>query len=171
MLDRNSFNCNYLRPTEFNRVQQAPESGSGPGGRRFKSSLPDQLFNNSKQSQELQDRPPSFCSECSSVLSRVNTAFVTSRRVKGPATKSTTSAETDALSISKLLNYSRITQELSLQPFLRKPLSLAGSLPSSRRATLNYKVSRSPFLDGTLPTIREKSSPPFTSVSKKRTRP
>ena len=31
----------HLRPPKFNRVQQLLESGSGPGGRRFKSSLPD----------------------------------------------------------------------------------------------------------------------------------
>ena len=29
---------------EFNSVQQGLESGSGPGGRRFKSSFPDQSF-------------------------------------------------------------------------------------------------------------------------------
>src|SRR5271155_5219238 len=34
----------HLRPPKFNRVQQLLESGSGPGGRRFKSSLPDQFF-------------------------------------------------------------------------------------------------------------------------------
>src|SRR5260370_31221209 len=32
------------RPTKFNSDQQPLESGSGPGGRRFKSSLPDQSF-------------------------------------------------------------------------------------------------------------------------------
>jgi hypothetical protein len=32
-----------LRPTRFSRVQSSPKSGSGPGGRRFKSSLPDQF--------------------------------------------------------------------------------------------------------------------------------
>src|SRR5216684_1790383 len=31
-------------PTKFNSDQQPLESGSGPGGRRFKSSLPDQSF-------------------------------------------------------------------------------------------------------------------------------
>src|SRR5882672_4078308 len=31
-------------PQKFNRVQRGLESGSGPGGRRFKSSLPDHLF-------------------------------------------------------------------------------------------------------------------------------
>jgi hypothetical protein len=43
-INRNSFNAKHLRPTEFNRVQQLLESGSGPGGRRFKSSHPDQSF-------------------------------------------------------------------------------------------------------------------------------
>jgi hypothetical protein len=38
-----------LESTEFYRFQQALESGSGPGGRRFKSSLPDQLFQVHKQ--------------------------------------------------------------------------------------------------------------------------
>jgi hypothetical protein len=41
---RSSFNDKHLRSTEFNRVQPLLESGSGPGGRRFKSSLPDQSF-------------------------------------------------------------------------------------------------------------------------------
>ncbi len=35
---------NQLQPTKFHRFQQGLESGSGPGGRRFKSSLPDQSF-------------------------------------------------------------------------------------------------------------------------------
>jgi hypothetical protein len=33
-----------LESTRFSKAQQAIESGSGPGGRRFKSSLPDQFF-------------------------------------------------------------------------------------------------------------------------------
>src|SRR5437588_1223143 len=41
---RNSFHSNHLRSTEFNSLQELSESGSGPGGRRFKSSLPDQSF-------------------------------------------------------------------------------------------------------------------------------
>ena len=45
----NTFNSNHLRPTRFNRYQQVLESGSGPGGRRFKSSLPDQSFQAHKQ--------------------------------------------------------------------------------------------------------------------------
>src|SRR6266436_8855628 len=45
----NSCNTNHLPATEFNRVQQSPESGSGPGGRRFKSSLPDQSFQELKR--------------------------------------------------------------------------------------------------------------------------
>jgi hypothetical protein len=43
----NSFNIKRLRSTKFSRVQQLPESGSGPGGRRFKSSLPDHFFSRS----------------------------------------------------------------------------------------------------------------------------
>jgi hypothetical protein len=38
------FNANHLQTTKLREFQQAPESGSGPGGRRFKSSLPDHLF-------------------------------------------------------------------------------------------------------------------------------
>jgi hypothetical protein len=41
---RKRFNMNRLQSTEFHRFQQRLESGSGPGGRRFKSSLPDQSF-------------------------------------------------------------------------------------------------------------------------------
>src|SRR5579859_4908341 len=41
---RNGVNINQLRTTNFNRFQYALESGSGPGGRRFKSSLPAQFF-------------------------------------------------------------------------------------------------------------------------------
>jgi hypothetical protein len=36
-----SFHSNHLETAEFNRFQYVAESGSGPGGRRFKSSLPD----------------------------------------------------------------------------------------------------------------------------------
>jgi hypothetical protein len=38
------FNINQLQSTKFYRFQQCVESGSGPGGRRFKSSLPDHLL-------------------------------------------------------------------------------------------------------------------------------
>jgi hypothetical protein len=46
-----SLNCGApqtqrLQSAEFNSVQQWLESGSGPGGRRLKSSLPDQSFSN-----------------------------------------------------------------------------------------------------------------------------
>jgi hypothetical protein len=40
----NSFNINQLETANFNSFQYELESGSGPGGRRFKSSLPDHLF-------------------------------------------------------------------------------------------------------------------------------
>jgi len=36
---RNGFNRNHLESAGFHRFQQSLESGSGPGGRRFKSSL------------------------------------------------------------------------------------------------------------------------------------
>ena len=39
--DRKRFNKNHLESTKFYRVQQGLASGSGPGGRRFKSSRPD----------------------------------------------------------------------------------------------------------------------------------
>jgi hypothetical protein len=41
------FHTKQLQPTNINRFQQAPRGGSGPGGRRFKSSLPDHLWNQS----------------------------------------------------------------------------------------------------------------------------
>jgi hypothetical protein len=41
---RKRFNIYQSRPTKFYEFQQVPASGSGPGGRRFKSSLPDQYF-------------------------------------------------------------------------------------------------------------------------------
>jgi hypothetical protein len=40
----NRFNISHLETTNFNRLQYGLESGSGPGGRRFKSSLPDHSF-------------------------------------------------------------------------------------------------------------------------------
>ncbi|SRR5229473_4510531 len=43
-LGRNRFNSNRLETQKFYKFQKAMESGSGPGGRRFKSSLPDQFF-------------------------------------------------------------------------------------------------------------------------------
>jgi hypothetical protein len=46
---RNCFHTYHLGTTEFHSVQQRLESGSGPGGRRFKSSLPDQSFQAHKQ--------------------------------------------------------------------------------------------------------------------------
>jgi len=42
-LSRKRFNINRLPTTKFNRFQQRLERGSGPGGRRFKSSLPDRI--------------------------------------------------------------------------------------------------------------------------------
>jgi hypothetical protein len=33
---------------DYNKLQQAAQTGSGPGGRRFKSSLPDNVFNHLK---------------------------------------------------------------------------------------------------------------------------
>src|SRR5271168_3571292 len=41
---RKHFNMNQLRSTKFHRFQQGLASGSGSGGRRFKSSLPDQYL-------------------------------------------------------------------------------------------------------------------------------
>jgi hypothetical protein len=41
---RNKLNINHLKTASFSRFQYGLESGSGPGGRRFKSSLPDQSF-------------------------------------------------------------------------------------------------------------------------------
>src|SRR6266481_1721557 len=41
---RNRFNINHLEAINFSRFQYRLQSGSGPGGRRFKSSLPDHLF-------------------------------------------------------------------------------------------------------------------------------
>ena len=41
---RNENKANHLESPNFRRVQQGLESGSGPGGRRFKSSLPDHSF-------------------------------------------------------------------------------------------------------------------------------
>src|SRR5579872_7238425 len=41
---RNRFNINQLETTDFHKFQNRLESGSGPGGRRFKSSLPDHYF-------------------------------------------------------------------------------------------------------------------------------
>ena len=41
---RNENKTNHLEPPNYGIFQQEPESGSGPGGRRFKSSLPDQSF-------------------------------------------------------------------------------------------------------------------------------
>ena len=46
----NRFNLNHLQATKSHRIQQALESGSGPGGRRFKSSLPDHSFSISHSS-------------------------------------------------------------------------------------------------------------------------
>ena len=43
-LGHKRFNINRLGSTKVHRFQQCLESGSGPGGRRFKSSLPDQSF-------------------------------------------------------------------------------------------------------------------------------
>src|SRR5712692_5396061 len=39
-----AFNSKYLETTNLNTSQQGLESGSGPGGRRFKSSRPDHSF-------------------------------------------------------------------------------------------------------------------------------
>jgi hypothetical protein len=52
----NAFSTNRLRPTESNRNPSAMESGSGPGGRRFKSSLPDHIFSNTN-SPVVEQRP------------------------------------------------------------------------------------------------------------------
>src|ERR1039458_8874781 len=41
---RNRFNSNHLETARIYKFQQGVESGSGPGGRRFKSSFPDQQF-------------------------------------------------------------------------------------------------------------------------------
>src|SRR6266481_4386434 len=41
---RNRLTINHLEAISFSRFQYGLESGSGPGGRRFKSSLPDHLF-------------------------------------------------------------------------------------------------------------------------------
>ena len=41
---RNGFNINHLQTAEFHKAHQGLECGSGPGGRRFKSSLPDHSF-------------------------------------------------------------------------------------------------------------------------------
>jgi hypothetical protein len=41
---RKRFNQNKLRTTRFHKVQFGIDSGSGPGGRRFKSSRPDHSF-------------------------------------------------------------------------------------------------------------------------------
>jgi hypothetical protein len=41
---RKRFINNHFETTEFSRVQQGVKSGSGPGGRRFKSSRPDHFI-------------------------------------------------------------------------------------------------------------------------------
>jgi hypothetical protein len=41
---RNGFVFNLFRTTEFLRLQSGLASGSGPGGRRFKSFRPDHYF-------------------------------------------------------------------------------------------------------------------------------
>jgi len=41
---RKRFNSNYFKTAKFNNFQYIVESGSGPGGRRFKSSRPDHSF-------------------------------------------------------------------------------------------------------------------------------
>ena len=43
-LSSNENKTNELESPNFSRFQQRLDSGSGPGGRRFKSSLPDQIF-------------------------------------------------------------------------------------------------------------------------------
>jgi hypothetical protein len=45
----NSFNINRLETINFNKFQYVLECGSGPGGRRFKSSLPDQSKSSENQ--------------------------------------------------------------------------------------------------------------------------
>ena len=52
--ERKRFNINQLKTTKFHKLQNHVESGSGPGGRRFKSSLPDHSFSISYSSA---DRP------------------------------------------------------------------------------------------------------------------
>jgi hypothetical protein len=44
-----AFSVSHLQATKSYKFQQALESGSGPGGRRFKSSLPDQSFQTLKR--------------------------------------------------------------------------------------------------------------------------
>ena len=46
---RKQFNINQLGSTKFHKFQQGMESGSGPGGWRFKSSLPDHSFQSDKR--------------------------------------------------------------------------------------------------------------------------
>src|SRR5208282_3148713 len=43
---RKPFNTNHLESTRIHRFQQGLESGSGPGGRWFKSTRPDQISSN-----------------------------------------------------------------------------------------------------------------------------
>jgi hypothetical protein len=50
---RNRFNINRLRTSNFHNFQYDSESGSGPGGRRFKSSLPDHLFSSRYKPSEV----------------------------------------------------------------------------------------------------------------------
>src|SRR6267154_6875869 len=54
---RNRFNINHLEAIKFSRFQYGLESGSGPGGRRFKSSLPDHLFSVTYADSEVLKNP------------------------------------------------------------------------------------------------------------------
>ncbi len=54
---RNRFNINHLEAINFSRFQYGLESGSGPGGRRFKSSLPDHLFSATYPDSEVLKNP------------------------------------------------------------------------------------------------------------------
>src|SRR5436305_10817646 len=53
----NRFNINHLRTTNFHKLQYHLHSGSGPGGRRFKSSLPDHLFSATYKPSEVLKNP------------------------------------------------------------------------------------------------------------------
>jgi hypothetical protein len=65
----------HLRSTRFNKVQQWPKSGSGPGGRRFKSSLLDHLFSATYSLPEVLRSDHLDLDQVPSLANRINTAF------------------------------------------------------------------------------------------------